>query len=67
MAELTPSNATSDAVAVHMNAGTNEQHVDRFGRLAEAGVQTAVVSLADVALEGSVAGFAAVIEALSGS
>lgn len=45
-----------------MLAGTVEDHVGRFRELAEAGVHTAIVSLADLGPE-SVAAFAPVIAA----
>lgn len=46
-----------------MNAGTVEDHIGRFRLMAEAGVQEAIVSLADIGLPGAIDGFAPVIEA----
>ncbi|MEM7091845.1 MAG: LLM class flavin-dependent oxidoreductase [Actinomycetota bacterium] len=46
------------------SAGTVEAHIDRFARLGNAGVDTAIISLADVGFEGSVTAFAPVIDAL---
>jgi alkanesulfonate monooxygenase SsuD/methylene tetrahydromethanopterin reductase-like flavin-dependent oxidoreductase (luciferase family) len=51
-----------DRVPPRTVAGTMEDHVGRFRELAEAGVQTAIVRLADLD-EGSVERFAAVIDA----
>ena len=48
-----------------MNAGTVEDHIGRFRLMAEAGVQEAIVSLADIGLPGAIDGFAPVIDALS--
>jgi len=48
-----------------MMAATASEHVDRFARIAEAGVDTVMVSLADVGLDGAVANFAPVIDAFA--
>ena len=48
-----------------MNAGTVEDHIGRFRLMAEAGVQEAIVSLADIGLPGAIDGFAPVIDAFS--
>ncbi len=61
LATLTTTTA-EDAID-RTNAGTHEAHIDRFGRLGDAGVQTVIVSLADVASTDSVASFAPIIEA----
>jgi len=42
-------------------AATVEEHIDRFTRIADAGVDTVIVSLADVGLAGAVSNFAPVI------
>jgi len=63
--DLKPSSVSVEGYLEWSNGGTVEAHIDRFGRLADAGVQTAIVSLADVGYEGAVADFAPVIEALS--
>ena len=55
---------TADATKRFM-AGTPEEHIDRFGRLADAGVQTAIVNLADLGHPDAVAAFGPVIDALS--
>lgn len=52
-----------EAAAERLTAGTPEQHIDRFSRLGAAGVDTTIVSLADVGHPGSVAAFAPVIDA----
>ncbi|MGI9603733.1 MAG: TIGR03560 family F420-dependent LLM class oxidoreductase [Acidimicrobiales bacterium] len=55
----------ADEVAQRFLAGTIDEHVDRFGRLAAAGVDTTIVSLADVGHPDAVANFAPVIGAFS--
>ena len=47
------------------NAGTTEDQIGRYREFAEAGVQTAIVSLADVGTPGSVLDFAEVISAFA--
>ncbi len=46
-------------------AGSVEEHIDRFGRLADAGVDTVIVSLADAGFDGSVTDFSPVVDAFS--
>ena len=43
-----PASASTEAYAAAVNAGTVGDHIGRFRELAEAGVQTAIVSLADL-------------------
>jgi len=43
-------------------AATVDEHTDRFARLADAGVDTVIVSLADVGLDGALANFAPLID-----
>ena len=54
---------TSEDWSERMNAGTVDDHIGRFRLMAEAGVQEAIVSLADVGLPGAIDGFAPVIDA----
>jgi alkanesulfonate monooxygenase SsuD/methylene tetrahydromethanopterin reductase-like flavin-dependent oxidoreductase (luciferase family) len=49
--------------AVRLGAGTVEDHIGRYRGLAEAGVQTAMVALPDVATPGALETFGAVIAA----
>ena len=44
-----PKRATPEAYAAAVNAGTVTDHVGRFRELADAGVQTAIVNLPDLA------------------
>ena len=60
---LRPRQASPEAFAASVTAGTVEDHIGRYRRLAEAGVQTAMVSLADLALPGALERFAPVIGA----
>ena len=46
---LRPKRVTAERFANHTNAGTIDQHLDRIARFAEAGVDTVIVSLADIA------------------
>ncbi|HEX6254411.1 MAG TPA: TIGR03560 family F420-dependent LLM class oxidoreductase [Euzebyales bacterium] len=55
--------ATRAATARRLTAGTVDDHVDRFRRLADAGVRTAMVSLADLEDAAAVERFAPVIAA----
>ncbi|MGI9614803.1 MAG: LLM class flavin-dependent oxidoreductase, partial [Acidimicrobiales bacterium] len=64
IAELAPSTVSPEEFAERVAAAPAEVHVERFSSLAEAGVQTAIVSLADVGHPGAVADFAPVIDAL---
>ncbi|MEO1061523.1 MAG: TIGR03560 family F420-dependent LLM class oxidoreductase [Actinomycetota bacterium] len=61
--ELRTGAGTRDEAIARWNAGTTDEHIGRFRRLAESGVQEAIVSLPDVGLPGSVERFAPVIEA----
>ena len=63
--QLKPASASPEEFAARIMAGTTDRHIERFAALAEVGVQTVVVSLADVGHPGAVADFAPVIEALS--
>lgn len=63
--ELKAEGESTESFVNRSMAGTIEQHVDRFGRLGDAGVQTTIVSLGDVGYPESVAGFAPIIEELS--
>jgi F420-dependent oxidoreductase-like protein len=49
VAALKPKRATPEAYAAAVNAGTVADHVGRFRELADAGVQTAIVNLPDLA------------------
>jgi F420-dependent oxidoreductase-like protein len=60
---LRPKRMSAERFAQRVNAGTVEQHVGRFRQLAEAGVQTAVVSLPDVDDSDALAQFERVIAA----
>ena len=62
--ELRPESVSANRFIEGRTAGTVHEHIDRFGRLAQAGVDTAIVSLADVGHPGAVADFAPVIDAL---
>jgi alkanesulfonate monooxygenase SsuD/methylene tetrahydromethanopterin reductase-like flavin-dependent oxidoreductase (luciferase family) len=55
--------ATRAAATERLTAGTVEEHVGRFRQLAEVGVQTAIVSLADLEDAAAVERFAPVIAA----
>lgn len=48
--------------AARTKAAVADDHLDRFGRLAEAGVTTVIVSLADIGIQGAAANFAPVID-----
>lgn len=63
--ELRPASSTPEAFAEAVRAGTVDDHIGRFRRLAEAGVQEVIVSPLDLARPGSVAGFAPVIAAFA--
>jgi F420-dependent oxidoreductase-like protein len=60
---LRPRNMSAERFAPSVNAGTIEDQVGRFRDLADAGVQTAIVSLPDIADLASVERFATVIDA----
>ena len=57
--------ASPEDVARSANAGTTEDQIGRYRDLADAGVQEAIVSLADVGVSGSVLDFAPVIDAFA--
>jgi F420-dependent oxidoreductase-like protein len=61
---LRPARWSRDRFARHANAGTVGDHVTRAGRLAEAGVSTMIVSLADAALADAPERLATLIERL---
>ncbi len=61
--ELRPSSVSAHRFIEGRNAGTVTEHIDRFSRLAHAGVETAIVSLADVGYPEAVSDFAPVIAA----
>lgn len=46
-------------------AGTHEQHTDRFGRLAEVGVDQVILSLADIGTPEAVSDFAPIVQYFS--
>jgi F420-dependent oxidoreductase-like protein len=61
--ELKPGAMPPEEFARLSLAGTTGQHIERFARLAGAGVQTAIVALADAGHPGAVSAFAPVIDA----
>ncbi|HEY1279421.1 MAG TPA: hypothetical protein VGF22_07085, partial [Acidimicrobiales bacterium] len=61
----TPS-MSPEAFSVRVNAGTVEDHIGRFRGLAEAGVQTAIMSLADIDDPAALEAAADVIAAFGG-
>jgi alkanesulfonate monooxygenase SsuD/methylene tetrahydromethanopterin reductase-like flavin-dependent oxidoreductase (luciferase family) len=62
---LRPKRMSAERFAQQVNAGTVEQHIGRFRQLGQAGVQTAIVSLPDVADVDALARFGRIITALS--
>jgi F420-dependent oxidoreductase-like protein len=62
---LKPKRATPEAYAAAVNAGTIGDHVGRFRELAEAGVQTAIVNLPDLADSDPIERFGEVIDAFT--
>ncbi len=66
LAAARPKGASPESYAESVHAGTVEDHVGRFRELAEAGVHTAIVGLADLAAEDAVSAFAPVIDAFGG-
>ena len=56
----------SEAAAERLAAGTVEDHIGRYRALADAGVQTAIVSLPDVATPGALEAFGNVTAAFPG-
>ena len=61
---LRPADVGPDRFADRAAAGTVDDHELAFRRLADAGVQTAIVSVPDVAMPGSLAPFADLIARL---
>lgn len=51
-----------EAFIQRTNAGTVDDHIGRFARIADAGIDTVMVSLADSGIEGSAANFGAIID-----
>lgn len=64
VAELAPSTVSPEEFVERAGAAPAEVHVERLTALAEVGVQTTIVSLADVGYPGAVADFAPIIDAL---
>ena len=60
---LRPARVSAQRFASTMNAGTVEDHIGRFRELAEAGVEHAIVALADLDGPDAVRRFAPVIQA----
>jgi F420-dependent oxidoreductase-like protein len=58
-----PRSSTPEEVGQRLGAGTVEEQIGRYRDLAEAGVETAIVSLPDVATPGSLEAFGQVIAA----
>jgi F420-dependent oxidoreductase-like protein len=63
---LKPPSLSKERYARSVNAGTVEQHIERLTGLAAAGVQTAIVSLAELTGTAEVEQFANVIAAFAG-
>jgi F420-dependent oxidoreductase-like protein len=59
---LKATNESASSFTNRATAGTHEQHIDRFGRLAEVGVQQVIVSLGDMGRPDAVSEFAPIIE-----
>ena len=57
--------ATAEAYSARVNAATVDDHVGRFRKLADAGVQTAIVSLPDLSDTAPIERFAGVIAAFA--
>ena len=64
---LRPRNVSKSAFAARVNAATVSDHVGRFRAFVESGVQTAIVSLADLEDEDVLGSFGEVIGAFSSS
>jgi F420-dependent oxidoreductase-like protein len=62
---LRPERVTAEAFAARTNAATIDDHVGRFRKLADAGVQTAIVNLPDLSDPAPVERFAEVIAAFA--
>jgi alkanesulfonate monooxygenase SsuD/methylene tetrahydromethanopterin reductase-like flavin-dependent oxidoreductase (luciferase family) len=60
---LRPASSAPEDAAVRLGAGTVDDHIGRYRQLAEAGVQTAMVALPDVAAPGTLETFGRVIAA----
>ena len=65
VAALKPKRSSPEAYATAVNAGTIADHVGRFRELADAGVQTAIVNLPDLAGTAPIERFAEIITAFS--
>jgi len=65
LARLRAPAMSMEAFATRVNAATVDDHVGRFRQLAEAGVQTAIVSLPDIDDPDALARFGQVIEAFA--
>ncbi len=63
---LRPRRQSADRYAASVNAGTVSDQIGRFRALGDAGVQTAIVSLPDLADTGPIECFAGVINAFGG-
>ena len=63
IAARAPANEGPEAYAERVNAGTIEDHIGRYRELAEAGVQTAVVSFPDLGDTQPVERFAPIVDA----
>lgn len=59
---LRPTTVTPEAFTERVMAATADHHVERFAALAAAGVQTVIVSLADVGIPGAVLDFQPIID-----
>lgn len=64
LATIAPGMPAAEASKRFM-AATPAEHIDRFGRLSEAGVNTAIVSLADLGHPEAIGAFAPVIQEMS--
>ena len=64
--KIRPDGADRHRFATSINAGTVEDQIGRYRALADAGVSTAIVALADLGSPEPIERFAAVIDAFSG-
>lgn len=62
---LRPANRSAEAFAAQVNAGTAEDHIGRFRAYAEAGLQSAIITMPDLSNLGSIEAFAPVIAAFA--
>jgi F420-dependent oxidoreductase-like protein len=62
---LRPPAVSPEALAARTNAATVDDHIGRFRQLAEAGVDTAIVALPDLAEDGALETFGEVIKAFA--